>query len=85
MEKCAALLNAQNVWAWAVFFGLGSYVSLSKFNRFVQLEIHFPFDKYIKDSVDEQIRKVTTKGADFRWDVLSHPAVDILYITWSFE
>ena len=85
MEKCAALLNAQTVWAWATFFGRGDIVSLTKYTSNVQLEIHFPNDKFIKEREDEKFRHIVTHGADFRWDFNLEYHVDILYITWWFD
>lgn len=85
MERYAALMNAQNVWAWATFFGHGDIVGLTKYTHCVQLEIHFPCDKYIKEREDEKIRNVTVAGADFRWKELSEHKIDILYITWRFD
>lgn len=78
-------MNAQTVWAWASFFGRGDIVSLTKYKHCVQLEIHFPNDKFFKDREDERIRDVVMLGADFRWDFNLEYHVDILYITWSFD
>lgn len=85
MERYAALMNAQNVWAWATFFGHGDIVSLTKNTFNVRLEIQFPRDTFFKDREDEKIRKVTVAGADFRWDELPEHQVDVLYITWNFD
>lgn len=85
MEKRAALLNAQTVWAWATFFGHGDIVSLTMYSHSVNLEIHFPNDKFIKEREDERIRNVVSLGADFRWDFNLEYHVDILYITWNFD
>lgn len=85
MEKCAALMNAQTVWAWASFFGHGDIVSLTKTKFSVQLEVHFPRDKFDKDREDAKIRNVTTAGANFRWADLPDLQVDVLLITWSFN
>lgn len=85
MERYAALMNAQNVWAWATFFGHGDIVSLTKNTFSVQLEVHFPRDMFNKDREDSKIRNVTVAGANFRWDELPDLQVDVLYITWKFD
>lgn len=78
-------MNAQNVWAWATFFGHGDIVSLTKYTSCVQLEIHFPNDKFLKEREDERFREVVTCGAEFRWSFNLEYHVDILYITWRFD
>lgn len=85
MERYAALMNAQNVWAWATFFGHGDIVSLTTNTFSVSLEIQFPRDRFFKDREDETIRKVTVAGANFRWGELSKHQVDVLFITWNFD
>lgn len=85
MEKCAALMNAQNVWSWACFFGHGDIVSLTKNTCGVQLEIHFPYDKFDKEREDAKVRNVVTAGAKFTWSNYPDLKVNILYITWSFN
>lgn len=85
MEKCAAFMNAQSVWAWATFFGHGDVVSLTKYSYHVDLEMHFPRDKFNKDREDAKIRNVTTAGANFRWYEYPEEQIDVLHITWSFD
>lgn len=85
MEKCAALLNAQTVWAWASFFGHGEIVSLTKYNHSVDLEVHYPRDKFDKDREETKIANVTMVGANFRWIELNEGQIDVLHITWSFD
>lgn len=82
MEKCAALMNAQNAWAWATFFGHGDIVSLDKNRYSVMLEIHYPYDKFDKDREDAKIRNVVTAGAEFSWSALPEYQVNVLRITW---
>lgn len=78
-------MNAQNVWAWATFFGHGGVVSLTKYSYHVDLEIHFPRDEFDKDREDAKLRNVTTAGANFRWVELPDDPIDVLHITWSFD
>jgi len=85
MEKCAALLNAQTVWAWASFFGHGDIVSLTSYKYSVDLEVHFPRDKFDKDREDAEIRDITMAGANFRWFYYPEDKLDVLHITWSFD
>lgn len=85
MEKCAALMNAQNVWAWACFFGHGDLFSLTKLSCCVQLEIHFPYDKFDKKREDAKVRNVVTAGAKFTWKDFPELGVNVLLITWDFN
>lgn len=85
MERYAALMNAQNVWAWATFFGHGDVVCLTKNDFCVQLAIRFPYDKFVKDREDDKVRNVTVEGAIFRWENVSELECDILHITWKFD
>lgn len=85
MEKCAALLNAQNVWAWASFFGHGSIIGLTKYELSVELTIHFPYDKFDKSREDEMVRNVVVAGAHIEWSDSPKYQVYLLSITWRFD
>lgn len=78
-------MNAQNVWAWATFFGHGTVVSLTKYSLHVDLEVHFPRDKFDKGREDAKFRNVTTAGANFRWVELPKEQIDVLHITWKLD
>lgn len=85
MTESDALVNAQSVFAWAVFFGHGSLHQLTNWCNEVELTVHFPYGEYNHEREDEKYRSVVTAGAKIEWTERDDLQIEVLSIKWPYS
>lgn len=85
MNKSDALVNAQSVFSWAVFFGHGSLHELINWTTEISLNVHFAYGQFDRDREDDQYRSVVMAGAQFDWEDRPDLKIEVLRITWHYS
>ena len=85
MTKSDALVNAQSVFAWAVFFGYGTLHQLTNWCSEMELTVHFPYGEFNREREDSKFRSVVVAGAKFDWDDRPDLQIYVLRIRWHYS
>lgn len=85
MRKGDALVNAQSVFSWAVLFGHGTLHELINYSSDIELNVHFPYDRFDHDREYEKYKSVVIAGANFKWEDRSDLQIWVLRITWRYS
>lgn len=84
-SRAFALLNASTVWSWASTFGHGSVIELTTYTTEVELSVHLPYDKFVKEREDDKYKQVVAAGAKITWIDCPHLRMWNLRIKWNFN
>lgn len=85
MRENDALVNAQSVFAWAVFFGHGTLHQLTNWCSEMELSVHFPYGEFVREREDEKFKSVVMCGADFEWTDRPDLQIEVLSIKWRYS
>lgn len=84
MTKNDALVNAQSVFSWAVFFGHGTLHQLTNWSVEIELAIHFHYGEFVREREDEKFKSVVMCGADIEWTDRPDLQIEVLSIKWRY-
>lgn len=85
MKKSDALVNAQSVFSWAVFFGHGTLHQLTSWCSEMELTVHFPYGEFNHEREDNKFRSVVVAGAKFDWSDRDDLKIEVLSIKWHYS
>lgn len=85
MTKSDALVNAQSVFSWAVFFGHGSLHQLTNWCSEIELTVHFKYGEYVREREDAKYRSIVMAGAKFEWIDRPDLQIEVLNIKWHYS
>lgn len=85
MTESYALVNAQSVFAWAMFFGHGTLHQLTNWSSEIELTVHFPFGEFDRERENGNFRALVIEGAEIEWIDRPDLQVEVLYIKWHYS